>query len=222
MVMVLLFNYQVQIMAYFIEEVPTSKRRKLAASSVEVAPQFLPADTSDVKIVSTCFSGKVICVLNGTESLSKQDLERKIVSGGGEIAQHPGISYIHKFPHPSVQLGWFYPKVHQNGFFLNNTGNSTFSVVAANEDIRAKSYKGKQKWDIVYPSWILRCLALNRLVAYRPEELMFVSQATMKVMEKDYDRYGNSLKEATATADVSSILQRVQELVRTAIEYLIV
>lgn len=69
-----------------------SKRRKLNPTSagVNVAPPFLAGNLSDVKKVSRCFSEKEFCVLNGTESLTKQELERKIASGGGSIVQHPG------------------------------------------------------------------------------------------------------------------------------------
>lgn len=72
------------------EDAPSSKRKKITRTAAGVAAPFLPADMAGVKSSSSCFSGKEICVLNGTDSLSKQELERKIVSGGGNIVQNPG------------------------------------------------------------------------------------------------------------------------------------
>ncbi len=62
----------------------------MAISAAAVAAPFLPADVSDIKASSKCFSGKEICVLNGVDSLTKQELERKVVSGDGDIVQNPG------------------------------------------------------------------------------------------------------------------------------------
>jgi DNA ligase-4 len=80
------------IFIYFgvIEDTPASKRIKLAGLTAVVAAPFQSADTSDVKKSSSCFSKKEICVLNGSDSLTKQELERKIVSGGGTVVQNPG------------------------------------------------------------------------------------------------------------------------------------
>ena len=40
--------------------------------------------------VSEILADKEICVINGTASHSKADLEKKIVEFGGTIAQNPG------------------------------------------------------------------------------------------------------------------------------------
>lgn len=79
------------LIIYFTEETPSSKRKKVTPVGINVAFPFQAADTSDVIKISRCFSGKEICILNGTKTVSKHELERKIVSGGGEIVQNPGI-----------------------------------------------------------------------------------------------------------------------------------
>ena len=79
--------------------------------------------------------------------------------------------------------------------------------------MRVKSYKNKPKKNIVRSSWIIRCLNSDRLVPFRPEDLMVFTQSTKKEMDTNFDRYGNSLTEITAVEDVPSILQRVQDLV---------
>lgn len=85
--------------------------------------------------------------------------------------------------------------------------------MAARDDIRVKSVKMQTKWDVVRPTWILRCLTSDRLLPYRPEDLMVVTRSTQEGMEHHYDRFGNSLREATHSADVAPILQRVKDLV---------
>ena len=171
-----------------------------ASSAAGVAAPFLPADVSDVKTSSNCFSGKVICVLNGVDTLTKQDLERKVVSGGGDIEQNPGNN-------TTLLLSQL------NIHFYFCLGKSTFCVIAGRDDIRVKSLKLQLKWDVVRPSWILRCLTIGRLLPYRPEDLMVVTRATQEEMEQHYDRFGNSLTEPTRIEDVPLILQRVKELV---------
>lgn len=70
------------------DEEPSSKRRKVAG--ITIPARFLQADTSNVARSSDCFSGKQFCVFNGAGTLSKHELEKKIVSGGGDIVQNPG------------------------------------------------------------------------------------------------------------------------------------
>lgn len=93
-------------------------------------------------------------------------------------------------------------------------------MIAEIDDIRVKGFKNRIKWDIIRPSWVLRCLTFDRLLPYRPEDLMVTTRATMEIMDQSYDRYGNSLTEATTVEDVPSILQRVRELVRRSTNFL--
>ncbi|XP_057368130.1 DNA ligase 4-like isoform X1 [Daphnia carinata] len=73
----------------FQDDIPSGKRLKTTSVIAGVATLFQAADTSDIKSSSNCFSDKEICVLNGSGSLTKQELERRVVSGGGIVVQHP-------------------------------------------------------------------------------------------------------------------------------------
>ena len=44
--------------------------------------------------VSEMLAGKEICVINGTNTHSKSDLEKKIIEFGGTIVQNPGWSIL--------------------------------------------------------------------------------------------------------------------------------
>lgn len=76
-----------------LDDMPNPKRIrsvKVASNHDGVATPFLSADTTDIERKSDCLREREICVLNGTESLPKQELEKKIVSGGGRVVQYPG------------------------------------------------------------------------------------------------------------------------------------
>lgn len=91
--------------------------------------------------------------------------------------------------------------------------HSTFCIIAAKDDIRVKSLKARPNWDIVRPAWLLRCLTFNRIVPFRPQDLLVVSRATQDKLVQNFDRFGNSLREATSVEDVGPILQQVKESV---------
>ena len=78
--------------------------------------------------------------------------------------------------------------------------------------MRVKSLRNRPKWDVVRPAWLLRCLNVDRLVPFRPQDLMVVTRATEERMIQNYDRFGNSLREPTSVEDVASILQSVRDL----------
>lgn len=73
------------------DDEPASKRKKVT-SGTTIPARFLPANVSNVTRSSDCFSGKQICVFNGVGPMSKHDIEKKVVAGGGTIVQHPGIT----------------------------------------------------------------------------------------------------------------------------------
>jgi hypothetical protein len=79
--------------------------------------------------------------------------------------------------------------------------------------MRVKSLKNHPKWDIVRPPWLLRCLNLNRLVPFRPQDLMVFTRATEEKIARNYDRFGNSLRDPTSVEDVASVIKRVEDLV---------
>lgn len=85
--------------------------------------------------------------------------------------------------------------------------------MAAKEDIVVQSLKDPPLYDIVRPGWVLRCLAADYLVSFRPGEMMTMTKATAAEMNQNYDQFGNSLIEYTAIEDVPFILKRVKELV---------
>lgn len=72
------------------EDEPATKRMKADKVTPNLAAPFRPADLSNVSQSSECFAGKELCVLNGEDGMSKQELERLVAGGGGELVQYPG------------------------------------------------------------------------------------------------------------------------------------
>lgn len=89
------------------DDIPSGKRIKTASVIAGVATPFQAADISDVKRSSNCFSDKEICVLNGSSSFTKQELERSVVSGGGVVVQHPSDFFLYFF---FFAVDFFYTK----------------------------------------------------------------------------------------------------------------
>ncbi|KAK2168896.1 hypothetical protein LSH36_13g04032 [Paralvinella palmiformis] len=73
------------------EEEPVKKRQRITSRHVRptVMAQFRGIDVTNVTKISEIFSGKEFCVINGTSTQSKSDLEKKIVEFGGSIIQNP-------------------------------------------------------------------------------------------------------------------------------------
>ncbi|CAM1297752.1 LIG4 (predicted) [Pycnogonum litorale] len=73
-------------------EESVSKKPKTGIVSrqpLTVAPHFRGADLSAITKESNIFDGKEMCVLNGTSSQTKQDLEKFVATNGGVVVQNP-------------------------------------------------------------------------------------------------------------------------------------
>lgn len=70
---------------------PSPKKRQVVRNErvIAVAPQFRPADVSDVQQESEILSGKEICVIVASLQ-KKQEVEKLIVRCGGHFVQNPG------------------------------------------------------------------------------------------------------------------------------------
>lgn len=73
---------------------PVKKKRKVVSRVVRptLDARFRGVDASSVKKVSEMLKGKEFCVVNGSSSLPKPALEKKIIECGGTIVQNPGSS----------------------------------------------------------------------------------------------------------------------------------
>lgn len=185
-------------MPCYLDEEPASKRKK-TNGGITIPARFLQADTSTVTRSSDCFSGKQFCVFNGIGSLSKHDLEKKIASGGGDIVQNPGKRYMQS------EITYLY--------VANLTVRETFCVIAAKDDLKVKSLRQRRQWNVARPSWVTRCLNAGKLLPFHPEDLLVVTKATEKEIEKNYDEFGNNLFEETLIDQIPFILNRVREQV---------
>ena len=108
------------------EDMSVKKRKRTGGRKVAitrgVASQFRSANVDDVEVTSDTFKGKEFYVVNGSASLSKNDIELKIASYGGVFRQNPTANtfcvLVHKQNlkvkhiiesalHNVVKLDWF-------------------------------------------------------------------------------------------------------------------
>lgn len=70
---------------------PTSPTKRQRNKVVPVVGKdYQAADLTDAILEGTLFSGKEICVLNGSDKITKQELEKLIHAQGGIIVQQRG------------------------------------------------------------------------------------------------------------------------------------
>lgn len=72
------------------QDEPAVKKRKITTKkSLQVLPAYQQADTSDLTISTSLFSGLEFCILTGNSFVSKKDLERLVYQHGGNRVQYP-------------------------------------------------------------------------------------------------------------------------------------
>ncbi|KAK3794568.1 hypothetical protein RRG08_003717 [Elysia crispata] len=75
---------------------PAKKKRRAAPRAVRptLMNQFQAADVSNITQVSRVLQGKEFCIMNGPLTLSKQELEKRVVELGGLIVQNPDTTTL--------------------------------------------------------------------------------------------------------------------------------
>lgn len=68
---------------------PTKSPRKAKGAEIKVA-NYSPGEKTDIVRVSRLLDGKEICVVNGNDDISKQEVEKIVQEHGGTIVQNPG------------------------------------------------------------------------------------------------------------------------------------
>lgn len=58
--------------------------------TLTVDKKFQGPNTRDINYINNMFEDKEFCVLNNSETMSKSDIEKKILEYGGRVVQNPG------------------------------------------------------------------------------------------------------------------------------------
>lgn len=61
---------------------------------LSVDKKFQGPDLRDVNCINNMFEDKEFCILNDSETLSKSEIEKKILEYGGQVVQNPGKRII--------------------------------------------------------------------------------------------------------------------------------
>lgn len=71
---------------------PSNKMKKPCVTPT-VCIKFQAPNLNDVNCVNNMFEDKEFCVLNDCETMSKNEIEKKIYEHGGRVVQNPGKKY---------------------------------------------------------------------------------------------------------------------------------
>ncbi|CAG0913200.1 unnamed protein product [Notodromas monacha] len=166
------------------------KRKRTAATQPRVftqaasqlASQFKPADVSSIPQSSEIFSGKEFYIISGTKEVPKDVLEKEVHRFGGTFTQ-------------------------------NGTAGKTYCVIARDsESPKVKNLARSRNYDILKPSWLLRCLEDGRIYNWRPMDIIACTLETELAMKDNFDRYGDSFSEAATLESLEYSLERVKAL----------
>lgn len=65
--------------------------------TLAVDKKFQGPNLKDINCINNMFEEKEFCVLNDSETLSKSEIEKKILEYGGQVVQNPGKRNINKY-----------------------------------------------------------------------------------------------------------------------------
>ncbi|KAL5243761.1 hypothetical protein ACI65C_011171 [Semiaphis heraclei] len=68
----------------------SSDKIKKSRVTLTVDKKFQGPNTRDINYINNMFEDKEFCVLNNSETMSKSDIEKKILEYGGRVVQNPG------------------------------------------------------------------------------------------------------------------------------------
>ncbi|KAL1137893.1 hypothetical protein AAG570_009588 [Ranatra chinensis] len=134
-----------------------------------------------VERISEIFKNKEICVMSGSETSSKQDLEGIIIKNGGKIVATP----------------------------TSNT--YCIVIGDSRHDIRVKNVINSKKHDVVLWSWLLKCQESSRLLPWKPNVIVSSTMRTQLRLSKKYDRYGDSFTKESSLETLREVLKRARD-----------
>ncbi|KAM6945810.1 DNA ligase 4 [Aplochiton taeniatus] len=95
------------------------------------------------------------------------------------------------------------------GFVVQNPGCDTYCVIAGVENVRVKNLIHADQHDVVWASWLARCLQQRRLEAWQPRDMIHTSPSTRDHFAREYDRYGDSYYADTDEQELREVFGRI-------------
>lgn len=76
--------------AHIAQQSPRLRKRRAARAELSVGEHFRNPELEHIQALTLLLEGKEICVLTGLPTMTKQDLECKVVENGGTVVLNPG------------------------------------------------------------------------------------------------------------------------------------
>ncbi|XP_071447729.1 DNA ligase 4 isoform X2 [Hetaerina americana] len=162
----------------------SSPRKRMKTSSlreVTLDKQYQGINSSEVEKISDNLVGKEICVLNGNEKCSKQQLETLVVQFGGSITQNAGPKTY------CVIVGNEMPIRVQNTIKagIHNVIRSSWLLKVCSDSAGSKDF------------------------LWRPEEVLSLTEEATKVLAQYFDPFGDSYTEHLTHAALVQIITKM-------------
>lgn len=186
---------------------PAKSTRMAGHNMSKIVDDFKKVSTFDLEILTRLFLGKEVCVVNGSASMTKQDIEKILVQHQATIVQTQRSETF------CVIVG-DETKVHS--FVIINTNNANFKLLFYFLQPKAKTVIHSERYNVVKLDWLLRATKQENwenLVTWYPWELLSSTVETKKSISQKYDKYDDSycedateesLKHSLAKIDVRS------------------
>lgn len=92
------------------------------------------------------------------------------------------------------------------GSVVRNPTQNTHCVVAENEkNIRVRSVIKAGKYDVLKLSWLERCLRMNKVLPFAPEDIIFATAKTKEELTSRFDQYGDEYDAELGGEDLSKL-----------------
>ncbi|XP_065052274.1 DNA ligase 4-like [Rhopilema esculentum] len=96
------------------------------------------------------------------------------------------------------------------GKFVQNAGKDTNCVIAEKVNVRVKNIISLGRHDVVSVSWLVACLNKGKVLAYKPNEMIFTSEKTKKIFSLEYDEFGDSYTKEIDAKNLQEIFRNME------------
>ncbi|KRY19719.1 DNA ligase 4, partial [Trichinella patagoniensis] len=153
------------------------------------------------KPISNIFQGRELCILNGNDTFTKENLEGKVVELGGTVVQHPGRFLFH-----TIYIYLFIVYIQRCLFVF---GANTFCIVAGRQTVKVKSVVRASTVDVLKLSWLIRCIQTNSFIQWTPNDMLLTTATMKRHFKRNFDQYGDSYTDPVDSETLHDLLATV-------------
>lgn len=103
-------------------------------------------------------------------------------------------------------------KILENGGnIVQIDGPSTFCVIVGDITTAVDILSRNNPRDIVRVEWLLKCLNKNKLIRWKPDDMINMSQKTKQKFAYSYDKYGDSYTKPVTKEKLIKIMENMED-----------